>query len=342
MSAQCDGGGGSDGGGSVSDGGVGGRGAVMGTTMVLNVKEEIGSILKTRNGYTSWLALHNTCFESLTFHNPVIDLDVNDLTLLAKNCSQSLKCVIITSKFRLVDLKDFCNSAVMLQELFYGGDHWAKKEDYYVRWCPNLQFLYVSGVYGNNGLQLAYCPDLQAIYEKDVSDKGRIILAQGCLQLEKISIKLKDISEDALRCVGAHLKNLRWFHMTSLDKTKKSLIPAEGIRALLIGCTKLEKLCINLAHSRRLTPEGMGYIGEYGHHELRRLSLYFSDLTELKILSTKLRVLRIEESKFSKEEDLSFVFNSITTLRYIYVWDEENGEYLSSTRPDFEQIQALL
>nr|XP_043638486.1 coronatine-insensitive protein 1-like [Erigeron canadensis] len=269
----------------------------------------------------------------------------NNITSL----SQSLKCVNITCEFSTVDFKDFFNSAVML-EAFGGCNNSAMTEDYAGfkyppnMKCPNLETLCADNIYGNKGLQLLaqFCKNLRRIeiYKKHVSEKGLITLAQGCLQLEEIRIKLKDISEEALVYLGAHLKNLQSFDMTSLGRNKRTdHIPAEGIRALLIGCAELQELIINLDH-KRLNPVGMRYIGKYGC-ELRHLSLNFTGIPRLKKLSKgcpKLRVLKIKDCESIKEEDLSLVLNNITSLRYIYAWNEKYRQYLATTHPDFEQV----
>ncbi|PWA70732.1 hypothetical protein CTI12_AA279760 [Artemisia annua] len=160
---------------------------------------------------------------------------------------------------------------------------------------------------------------------------GLISLAQGCPNLDCLEVKLLDISNEALECVGTHLKNLRvfcnWWGCedgitdTSLDN---------GVRAMLMGCTKLERLDIDLCVGG-LTDVGLGYVGMYGHN-LRSLSLWNvgeSDvgLLELSKGCPKLRKLRLKGCPFSEQAVASFVFNNNHSLRYVWI------EYAVLTRP---------
>nr|XP_043638485.1 coronatine-insensitive protein 1-like [Erigeron canadensis] len=75
------------------------------------------------------LALHNTCLEKLIF-----------------STSQSLKRVNITSKFSTVDLKDFFNSAVLLEDFDGCRHHSAKTEDYAgFKYPPNMKLMEFDG-----------------------------------------------------------------------------------------------------------------------------------------------------------------------------------------------------
>ncbi|GJZ14526.1 pescadillo [Tanacetum coccineum] len=75
---------------------------------------------------------------------------------------------------------------------------------------------------------------------KDYMAKG---LAHGCNNFEYIKVRqLKDISNEAMECLGIHLKNLRNFSVQKYGKTDVQL--DNGIRAMLTGCNKLERLDI--------------------------------------------------------------------------------------------------
>ncbi|GKC76818.1 coronatine-insensitive protein 1-like protein, partial [Tanacetum coccineum] len=94
-----------------------------------------------------------------------------------------------------------------------------------------------------------------------------------------------------------------------------------GIRALLNGCTKLEKLSIHLLPGG-LTDLGCGYIGKYGQN-LRYINLGFcpesdTGLVELSKGCPKLQKLEMSGCDFSQQALVTFVLN-VTSLRYLWV-----------------------
>ncbi|GKC64164.1 leucine-rich repeat, cysteine-containing subtype protein [Tanacetum coccineum] len=208
-----------------------------------------------------------------------------------------------------------------------------------VKKCPNLEVLYTGDRCGDTGLQVIgmFCKKLRELtYDGRVTSMGLIALAQGCNNLEYIKVRrVKDISNEAMECLGTHLKNLRNF---SVYKFWETDIPLDnGIRALLTGCNKLERLDIIL-HRGGLTDMGLGYIGKYGHN-LKRLYLKCigesdAGLVELSKGCQKLRSLRMKDCPFSEQAVATFMLN-MHSLRYIYV--QSNNRIVSAlTRPDFE------
>ncbi|KAJ9541513.1 hypothetical protein OSB04_028019 [Centaurea solstitialis] len=120
--------------------------------------------------------------------------------------------------------------------------------------CPNLEVLDARDVIGDRGLQVLgqYCKKLCRIKiergddeEGFVSQRGLIDLAQGCLELECLHVNLTDVTNEALECVGTHLKKLYDFRMILLDKEESiTELPLDnGVRALLSGCRRLERAC---------------------------------------------------------------------------------------------------
>nr|GEV18269.1 hypothetical protein [Tanacetum cinerariifolium] len=78
------------------------------------------------------------------------------------------------------------------------------------------------------------------------------------------NLQLRVISNEAMECIGSHLKNLRIFRMTFGYADRKTALPQDdGIRAMLVGCSKLEWLGI---YNRGLTDAGLDYIGKYGRN----------------------------------------------------------------------------
>ncbi|GKA97770.1 leucine-rich repeat, cysteine-containing subtype protein [Tanacetum coccineum] len=120
---------------------------------------------------------------------------------------------------------------------------------------------------GDKRLQVIgkFCKKLRKLtLTKHVTNVGLISMAKECTKLESLKVRLRDISYEALECLGTHLKNLRKYCM-NLDKIDGTTdLPLDiGIRALLMGCNKLESLYISLRKGG-LTDVGLGYIGKYG------------------------------------------------------------------------------
>ncbi|GKC58241.1 leucine-rich repeat, cysteine-containing subtype protein [Tanacetum coccineum] len=86
--------------------------------------------------------------------------------------------------------------------------------------CPYLEVLSTSDKCGDKGLQVIgkFCKKLCKLTHYGlVTHVGPIALAKGCTNLEYLNVSLRDISNEALECVGKHMKNLRNFYM-HLDK----------------------------------------------------------------------------------------------------------------------------
>ncbi|GKE56875.1 coronatine-insensitive protein 1-like protein [Tanacetum coccineum] len=230
----------------------------------------------------------------------------DDLTSLAKSCSQSLVFLKIPS----CDLVDVFSYDVRLEEFYGDGEfvfslpprtrslglefltksmfpfvlpfaHQLRELDlsnvlfnvdrqcFFVQRCPNLEVLYTGIGLEDMGLQVIsqFCKKLRKLKISGYrSHMGLISLAQGCVDLEVLHINLDDITNEAMKCIGTHLKNLHNFQMNLREVAEKITIPQDkGVRLMLIGCSKLERLCIHLC-SGGLTDVGLGYIGKYGQH----------------------------------------------------------------------------
>jgi coronatine-insensitive protein 1 len=267
------------------------------------------------------LALNSTVLERL--HIKYTDVSyVEDLTLLAKNCCNSLISLKIGACY-LSKLGGAFRYAARLEH--FGGDIYDEKSEllgfrfppnmrslsinelpvigYSIvfpfnlnhirklslssshfdrchcllcKSCPNLEVLHTKDLCGDKGLQVIgeFCKKLRKLTHNElVAHVGLIALAKGCTELECLKVRqLRDISNEALRCLGMHLKNLRKFHMNLIKKdgTIDPLLD-NGIQVMLMGCRKLERLDISLWHGG-LTDVGLEYIGKYGAN-LRSLSL---------------------------------------------------------------------
>ncbi|PWA81552.1 hypothetical protein CTI12_AA185080 [Artemisia annua] len=192
--------------------------------------------------------------------------------------------------------------------------------------CPNLEVLYTEDVCGDEGLQVIgqFCKKLRKLTHNGlVTHVGLIAMAKGCTNLESLNFRLGDISNEALECLGMHLKNLRKFRMKLVKKNGITDLPLDdGILDMLLGCKKLERLDITLRYDYvGLTDVGLGYIGKYGVN-LRSLALKCvgnsnAGLVKLSKGCPNLRELKLRGCPFSEQVVTSSVFN-IPSLRYVW------------------------
>ncbi|GJX39480.1 coronatine-insensitive protein 1-like protein [Tanacetum coccineum] len=214
--------------------------------------------------------------------------------------------------------------------------------------CPNLEVLYTRYIFGDMALQVIgeFCKKLRKFKTDDsVTQMELITMVKGCLELECLHIHLTDISNETLECIGTHLKNLRGCHMTLSCGYSKTSPPLEdGIRAMLIGCSKLERLSIHLRPRHRgLTDVGLGFIGKYGHN-LRYLSLgYLGECAAAGLVCLlkgcpKLRKLEIQSYSFStfSKQTLAPLVCDIHMLRYMSVRDVNDNIVFATTRLNFQ------
>ncbi|KVI08271.1 coronatine-insensitive protein 1-like isoform X1 [Cynara cardunculus var. scolymus] len=198
--------------------------------------------------------------------------------------------------------------------------------------CPNLEVLDARDVIGDRGLQVLgqFCKKLCRIKiergddeEGLVSQRGLIDLAQGCLELECLHVNLTDITNEALECVGTHLKKLYDFRMILLDKEERiTELPLDnGVQALLCGCSRLERLGIYLRPGG-LTDVGLGYVGKYAQNVRYMLLGFTGDsdagLVELSKGCPNLQKLEMRGCGFSEQALTAFVLN-VASLRYLWI-----------------------
>nr|GEV97755.1 hypothetical protein [Tanacetum cinerariifolium] len=178
--------------------------------------------------------------------------------------------------------------------------------------CPNLEVLYTAFISKEGLEQLSqYCKNLRKLYVRNttgpLTEKGLFALALGCRELECLHINLAYITFEAMVHIGINLKNLSDLSMVlrNKDVSMKDSVVDNGIRTLLIGCNKLERLSICFQELGGLSDIGLGYIGRFGCN-LRYLSLGYAGesdagLVELSFGCPKLQNLVINDCPFSKE-----------------------------------------
>nr|GEY14902.1 hypothetical protein [Tanacetum cinerariifolium] len=215
--------------------------------------------------------------------------------------------------------------------------------------CPNLEVLFTPSI-SNEGMKhlSQYCENLRKLYVMDrkggLTDKGLFALALGCSQLECLHINLSYIAFEAMVLIGINLKNLSDLSMVLGNQGVRMRHSIDnGIRSLLIGCNKLERLSICFLELGGLTDIGLSYIGKFGCN-LRYLSLRNAGesdagLVELSFGCPKLQNLVIGDCPFSKEAFDIFRCN-VPSLRYFQVQGvPRHCRYLlEEEQPNFNQI----
>ncbi|CAH8354778.1 unnamed protein product [Eruca vesicaria subsp. sativa] len=95
-------------------------------------------------------------------------------------------------------------------------------------------------------LRILLGPDMKI--SRRFTQKGLISISQGCHELECIEVYILTIKNEALQIMGENLKNLSEFRLTltSYKKEDKALPLDHGVRALLMGCTKMRKFKLYL------------------------------------------------------------------------------------------------
>ncbi|GKC59417.1 coronatine-insensitive protein 1-like protein [Tanacetum coccineum] len=194
----------------------------------------------------------------------------------------------------------------------YNGDYRYNHHYSLIENCPNLEVLYVTSI-TDGGLEnlSKYCKNLRKLYVTSrtgyVTEKGLLDLAPGCPKLECLHINLSSITYNVMAYIGIQIKNIYDLSMVLLNKgvRKKNLVLDKGIRTLLIGCNKLERLSICFEELGGLSDESLKNIGMCGHN-LRYLSLGYvgesdAGLVELSFGCPKLQNLVIKDCPFSKE-----------------------------------------
>ncbi|PWA83578.1 hypothetical protein CTI12_AA165890 [Artemisia annua] len=204
--------------------------------------------------------------------------------------------------------------------------------------CPNLEVLYTEFI-SDEGLEhlSQCCKNLRKLYVTNrmgqnrrgpnrrelLTEKGLFALALGCRELECLHINLSCITFEAMVHIGINLKNLSDLSMVLGKEGVNMKDPVDnGVRTLLIGCNKLERLSICFKTLGGLSDIGLSYIGKFGCN-LRYLSLSYAGesdagLVELSFGCPKLKNLVINDCPFSKEAFDIFRCN-VPSLRYFQV-----------------------
>ncbi|GKD51251.1 leucine-rich repeat, cysteine-containing subtype protein [Tanacetum coccineum] len=183
------------------------------------------------------LALNSMVLER--FHVTNTDISyAEDLTLLAKNCCNSLISFKIGACY-LIKLEDAFRYAVRDEDI----------QCLLLKRCPNLEVLYTEDVCGYRGLQVIsqYCKKLRKLTHYGFVpiwtthgplDNGIQAMLMDCNQLESLDISMwhGGLTDVGLEYIGKYGHNLRFLSLTRTGKFDA------GLAKLSEGCPKLKKL----------------------------------------------------------------------------------------------------
>ncbi|XP_071705355.1 coronatine-insensitive protein 1-like [Rutidosis leptorrhynchoides] len=104
--------------------------------------------------------------------------------------------------------------------------------------------------------------------ECEVIHNGVIHIAKHCVELEHLHINVSDMTNEVMKYIGKKLKKLKDFSLYMWQwTTKHEPVLDYGVRSLLIGCNKLEKLGLyswDYGGCSWLTDKGLGFIAKHG------------------------------------------------------------------------------
>nr|GEZ26757.1 hypothetical protein [Tanacetum cinerariifolium] len=181
------------------------------------------------------LALQNTGIESLDFRNGTIDA-VKDLTLLAKNCSQSLVSLKIAG-FDQVNLVDVFTYAVRLEDCF--DIKWVEDQvdtgfkfpTIIGEFCKKLRKFKTDNRVTEMELitMVKGCLELEClhIHLKGESDAGLVELSKGCPKMRKLEMVDCPFSEQAIATYVFNIHSLG--HVDAAIKLKKSWLLSKSL-----------------------------------------------------------------------------------------------------------------
>ncbi|GJT96920.1 leucine-rich repeat, cysteine-containing subtype protein [Tanacetum coccineum] len=273
------------------------------------------------------LALNSTVLERL--HVSYTDISyTKDLTLLAKNCCNSLISLKI-GKCYLSKLGDAFRYAVRLEH--FSGDNSDEESDLvgfkfpqnmcsiniegwpvsrfsivfpFLNQIRKLKLVYLEMDKECHCLLFKRCPNLEVLYTEDgCGDTGLQVISKFCKKLRKLTHK-GGVTHVGLISLAKGCTNLESLEVFITDISSEAL-------------DKLERLDIRLRHGE-LTDVGLEYIGKYGVN-LRSLSVtrignFNVGLVKLSQGCQNLRKLKLFGCPFSEQDVTSYVFN-IRSLR---------------------------
>ncbi|CAA6656748.1 unnamed protein product [Spirodela intermedia] len=145
----------------------------------------------------------------------------------------------------------------------------------------------------------------------------------GLLGARVPAVYVSDISNSAFETIGAFSKNMRDFRLVLLDREERiTELPLDnGVRALLRGCTNLQRFALYLRHGG-LTDTGLRYIGQLSRNVRYMLLGYVGEsdggLLDFSRGCPQLQKLELRGCCFS-ERALALAVLRLSSLKYLWV-----------------------
>lgn len=218
---------------------------------------------ENENEWLHELAMNNTVLESLNFYLTDVEVKVQDLELLARNCP-NLVSVKITD-CEVLDLRNFFRNATALEE-FSGGTYNEEPERYTALILPaklcRLGLTYI----GKNELPIAF-PYAAALKKLDLlyamlDTEDHCMLIQKCPNLEVLETR-NVIGDRGLVVLGHCCKKLKRLRIERGDdegglEDEEGTVSHRGLIALSQGCTELEYLAVYVSDITNASLENIG------------------------------------------------------------------------------------
>ncbi|XP_004503230.1 coronatine-insensitive protein 1 [Cicer arietinum] len=225
---------------------------------------EESTIVENDGNWLHELALNNTVLEFLNFYlTDIVDVKVQDLELLAKNCP-NLVSVKITD-CEILDLVNFFRNATALEE-FCGGTYNEEPERYSSVSLPaklcRLGLTYI----GKNELPIVFMyaaalKKLDLLYAM-LDTEDHCMLFQKCPNLEVLETR-NVIGDRGLEVLGHCCKRLKRLRIERGDddqgmEDEEGTVSHRGLIALSQGCTELEYLAVYVSDITNASLEQIG------------------------------------------------------------------------------------
>lgn len=203
-----------------------------------------------------------------------------------------------------------------------------------IRYCHNLETLWVLDSVGDEGLQMvaASCRKLKKLTvfpleatedsEGSVSDVGLTAISAGCRNLRSILYFCQRMTNNAVVTMSKNCQELAVFRLCIMGRHRPDYLTGEpmdeGFGAITKNCKNLTRLAV----SGLLTDVAFAYIGKYGKL-LRTLSVAFAGNTDLSLRyllqgCPRLQKLEIRDCPFGDAGLLSGI-NHYYNMRFLWM-----------------------
>ncbi|XP_031488190.1 coronatine-insensitive protein homolog 2-like [Nymphaea colorata] len=243
-----------------------------------NLFLEESKISDTRNGWIRELALNNSVLEVLNFYMTDLNVNIQDLELLARNCRSLVSLKV--SECEILYLDNFFRAAEMIKEFGGGSFNQVGEGNIYenVHFPPSLSALGLIFLSRHNMSAIFPCAaslkqlDLQYTC-LDMEDHCQLIQRFPSLEVLEVT---NIIGDRGLEVVAQHCRKLRRLRVEWDDDQvplhEHVMVSQRGLSAIARGCPDLEYLAVYVSD---ISNEALECFGTYSKnlHDFRLVLL---------------------------------------------------------------------